>query len=276
MKNGRFSGWAALCVAAVTGGPAVAADGGLSFSGVYEGVPFRESVSYTNFDTVHGTRAYGLLLGIFGYPYPAIQGNVLPQGFATSYSEIDVRSFLHYTFSVEGAAGATPVPVDLVGRFGLDSNFVLDTGASAGYRVSGLSSNGSPDLKSGSFACSVSQTAGCGAHTFADSVFALPNAVYDVYLSLNLQARSEGVPAAGVPIGRAGGDIASYLFIDPAWAVANPGYSLVVNGVGNAALPIPPAVPEPRSALLLAAGLGLLAAVGFRRQRASATKSARS
>ncbi len=276
MKNVRRSAWIALGLAAFSGGPAVAADGGLTFSGVYQGAPFRESASYTNFDTVHRTRAYGLLLGIFGYPSPAIQGSVGPEGLATSYSEIDVQSFLHYTFSVTGAAGATPVPIDFVGRFGLDSNFVLDTGASVGYRVSGLSSNGSPDLKSGSFACSASQTAGCGAHTFADSVFTLPNAVYDVYLSLNLQARSDGVPAAGVPIGRAGGDITPYLFIDPAWAVDNPGYSLVVNGVGNAALSVPPAVPEPRTALLMAAGLGLLAVVGFRRQRASATTMARS
>jgi hypothetical protein len=79
MNNLGFMARAGWRLTAAAGGSAMAADGGLSFSGICGGAPFREAASYADLDGPHGTRADGLLFGIFGYPYPALQGSVGPE-----------------------------------------------------------------------------------------------------------------------------------------------------------------------------------------------------
>ncbi len=77
------------------------------------------------------------------------------------------------------------------GCFGSDSNLVPDKGASAAYRVSRLSSNGPSDLEIRPLGMFGFVNRRQQAHTFADSVFALSNAVYDAALPIT--------PAAPAP-----------------------------------------------------------------------------
>ncbi|OOG50694.1 hypothetical protein B0E49_18395 [Polaromonas sp. C04] len=49
------------------------------------------------------------------------------------------------------------------------------------------------------------------------------------------------------------------LYLDPEWTAEHPGYSIVTDGVGNAAPATPNAVPEPSTYALMLMGLGALA-----------------
>jgi hypothetical protein len=113
MNNLGFMARAGWRLTAAAGGSAMAADGGLSFSGICGGAPFREAASYADLDAPHGTRADGLLFGIFGYPYPALQGSVGPEGAATRHSEIDARFYRGVSGCSRAAAARSsrhPVP----------------------------------------------------------------------------------------------------------------------------------------------------------------------
>jgi len=188
----------------------------------------------------------------------------VPSGSASGYAD------LSFSFVVDGprSAGlvATSIPIDISGNYvfqgqsnnaGYDGANLLQVGGVGGYSF--LASQGGGNCPNNF--CSGSYS---GQATFTPSGSSPGPLSGTVDLLANIGATTVCSGTNCTPF-RSFASINSYIQIDPTWAAANPGYTLVVEaGIGNAPTA---AVPETGSPVMMLLGLAVL--IGLKRARRS-------
>ncbi len=160
-------------------------------------------------------------------------------------------------------ATAEPVPLIITGFASLDSQGTTD--ANGYFRLVNSNTPGGTHSTtfSGaaqSFDCSATYTADCGTHTFEYHVMVDPFTYTGAGNIVSVRIFADAnVATSSLNFSRGSSVIDPIISIDPVFAAAHPDYVLQINPlVGN--------VPEPASAWLLLAGLGL---AGVRLRRGS-------
>jgi hypothetical protein len=202
-------------------------------------------------------------------PGPTVSGEASatagPAGPTASFAQATIDVRLSYGITLNGPSSSVSAPIFFQGNTsasGAGSSVAATTALTYTggtlVEISGSTATprvGQPGVE---WILDPNCSTGCGFdHSFTFTSFINPGS-YSVVLEglLDVVADDPDEQSAGTIF------LDPYIYLDPAWAAANPEYSLTIEpGVGN--------VPEPATALLLLAGVGVLG-LGRRSRRSVA------